>query len=306
MKRIHINPITGLSGYALSHMVAQLEAVTGVDKAVLRALSDHYPNVWADVDTIAIESGWSARAVRESMRRLEGWNWINGVRPLEERLGGQGNSDQYVINDRKIVDAHAVQRLEWVENPAPAAWLIEINPAPHTGLVKYTRQHAPSNPAPRATEPGSSRTNPAPTAGEPTIEPTNEPTTNQPPTDWVEGLERLHGQRGLTIPAGLNAKGVESILDRIKIDGWPLVAKSFELCLDERSWNGLTRSNVAHWFLKEYSQWIARAKAVLAEPQIDRAAIKAQIDAQNEEYRRTLANRVPEKVCTIEELLGAD
>jgi hypothetical protein len=279
MNRILIRPLAGLTGYALSQLVAQLEAVDGVDKAVLRALADHYPNIWPDVDpTLGTESGWSARTVRESMRRLEASNWINGVRPLEDRLGGQGQSEQYVINDRKIIDAHAIQRLVWIKNPEPTA-----------GFVKITRQQPPHNPASGARTRQQPPQNPEPTAGEPTIEPTKEPTTNQPPDNWLDGLQELHGQSGVELSSGLSGKNTAAILARIEADGWPQVSKSFELCLGERQWDGLTKSNVAHWYLKEYPQWIARAKSELAEPQTDVAAIKAQIDAQRNDLIEILA-----------------
>jgi hypothetical protein len=290
VNREHITAIEGLSAYALSQNVAKLQCVEGVDKAVLRALSDHYPNVWADVDTLAIESGWHVRAVQRAMRRLELQNWINGVRPLKDRVGGQGQSEQYVINDRKIIDALAMQRLEDAiqtgKMPTRDAGLGDINPAPETGLVKNTPHERRVNPARGTQTPHERRVNPAPDAQEPTIEPTKEPTTNQPPKDWMGGLQELHGQSQVMIPSGLNGKNIESILDRIKADGWSLVAKSFELCLSERPWDGLTKSNVAQWYLKEYPQWIARAKA--QEPEVDLTAFKAQLARDNEAYRRAI------------------
>jgi hypothetical protein len=116
MKRFNATPIEGLSAYQLSRTVARIRRFTGVDKAVLRALVDHYPNVWPNVETIAEESGWGLTAVRSALTIMAMENWICPVSATREdptgRKGGKNQSEQYVINDRKILNTFTAQKFE--------------------------------------------------------------------------------------------------------------------------------------------------------------------------------------------------
>jgi hypothetical protein len=77
-----------LSAYKLSHMISELEfsspvlrVVNGIvvlqirpdkaKKAILRVLSDHYPNVWPGIPKIAKLTNYSERQVRRVLRELE-------------------------------------------------------------------------------------------------------------------------------------------------------------------------------------------------------------------------------------------
>jgi hypothetical protein len=110
MRRIEATAIEKLSAYALSLQVAQIRFFAGVEKAVLRAICDHYPKVWVSVETLADESGWCERAVQAALRNLEAGNWIC---PVDDRVGGPPRSSgQYIINDRKILNSLVAQHRE--------------------------------------------------------------------------------------------------------------------------------------------------------------------------------------------------
>ena len=90
-----------------------------------------------------------------------------------------------------------------------------------------------------------------------TVLPTVLPTV---PERWVEELESLYGQAALDVTSGLSGKNIDTLLARIKSDGWPLVAYAWELMLEIRSFEGLNKTTAANVFLKEYASWIMRAK----------------------------------------------
>jgi hypothetical protein len=97
-----VDAAPGVTGYQLSRAVASIPEIKGVAKAVLRALADHYPNIWPSMETIARESGYGERVARMTVKRLarEGW-----VRVVGDARGGRAISNQYVLDERKILDA---------------------------------------------------------------------------------------------------------------------------------------------------------------------------------------------------------
>jgi hypothetical protein len=117
MKRFNATAISGLTAYELSRVVARTRRFKGISKAVLRALIDHYPKVWVKVEnTLVDESGFSVASVRRALTELVDENWICPVSATKEhpkgRRGGKNQSEQYVINDRKILNTLAAQKLE--------------------------------------------------------------------------------------------------------------------------------------------------------------------------------------------------
>ena len=116
MTRFNATAISGVTAYELSRAIATIRYFKGVEKAVLRTLVDHYPRVWPSVETIAEESGWALTPVRGALSGLAKDNWICPVSATREnpagRRGGRFNSEQYIINDRKILNALAAQNLE--------------------------------------------------------------------------------------------------------------------------------------------------------------------------------------------------
>jgi len=99
--RIAVLSAPGITGFSLSRAIAQLEEIDGVDKAVLRALADHYPNIFPSIGTLVVESGWCERAVREALGRLIRTGLI---RPSGNRRGGRAKSEQYIIDTAKITE----------------------------------------------------------------------------------------------------------------------------------------------------------------------------------------------------------
>ncbi len=117
--RIKINAIPGLSGFKLSKMVNEIDfrrpnsrgqlRTGATTKAVLRALCDRYPNVWASVSTDAKKVGISARQFQYELRRLE--KLYRLIVPIGNNRGGHHrNTTQYFILDRKIMNIVQTKR----------------------------------------------------------------------------------------------------------------------------------------------------------------------------------------------------
>ncbi|MGA8408571.1 MAG: hypothetical protein WB680_15455 [Candidatus Acidiferrales bacterium] len=132
MRRITVLAAPGVTGYWLSRAVAAIPEIEGVAKAVLRALADHYPNVWPSVGTIAAESGWGDTATKDAISLLvrDGW-----MAPVGTRRGGRNNSEQYIISVQKIVDATSL--------PLPSATQTSRQPTP--SKIETSRQPTPSD-----------------------------------------------------------------------------------------------------------------------------------------------------------------
>ena len=130
-ERIQVNAIPDLSAYQLSWLVSHLPLKQenargevreqGHKKAVLRALADRYPNVWASIKDIAQRSGCSERQVQRILHELEfddnlltdivpgttvlSYRWPRTrITRTSPKAGGIGNPVQYFIRDRAIVD----------------------------------------------------------------------------------------------------------------------------------------------------------------------------------------------------------
>lgn len=98
-ERIEIERADGVTSWGLSQMVAQLTNIRGAKKAVLRALTDHYPNIWPKIETIADEAGCGTSRARTVMRELETEGYI---RCLTDKRGGVARPAQYAISVAKI------------------------------------------------------------------------------------------------------------------------------------------------------------------------------------------------------------
>jgi hypothetical protein len=156
----------GVTGYQLSRAVARVVEIKGLVKAVLRALADHYPNVWPSMETIARESGCCERIARMAVRTLARDGWI---RVVGDRRGGRNISNQYVLNERKILEAtqsagqpttlHAVPTLSpETQHPMPSLGgnpaLSARNPAPHADEVNIEENNKDSCANSRSRESG--------------------------------------------------------------------------------------------------------------------------------------------------------
>jgi hypothetical protein len=132
VRRITVLAAPGVTGYWLSRAVAATPEIEGVAKAVLRALADHYPNVWPSVGTIAAESGWGDTATKDAISLLvrDGW-----MAPVGTRRGGRNNSEQYIISVQKIVDATSL--------PLPSA--TQTSRQPTLSKIETSRQPTPSD-----------------------------------------------------------------------------------------------------------------------------------------------------------------
>jgi hypothetical protein len=144
-RRLNINREEGLNSYKLSKMVADLRCLDGIGKAVLRAMADRYPNIWAAVPSLAAEAGFSETATRNRLRMLERTGYIS---PLGDRRGGRNNTEQYILHVHFIRTVLETQRLETVleQENSPSN---ELNPTPDVALTQ--RETLPLTPKPNAT-----------------------------------------------------------------------------------------------------------------------------------------------------------
>jgi hypothetical protein len=91
------------SSFALSKMIWQipLASLPRRERAILRALADHHPNIWPSVERLGAEPGYSRAHTAAALRRLEADDWIT----VKERFASNGKrqSSTYVINVAKVV-----------------------------------------------------------------------------------------------------------------------------------------------------------------------------------------------------------
>ena len=112
MQRKKFERAEGMHGYKLSKLVTKLEESAfrsfpckhgGVSymakKAVLRALADHYPNIWPSVGTIAQKAGLHERQTQKALVDLEKDGYIRAV---SSKKGGSASSVQYELNVNQI------------------------------------------------------------------------------------------------------------------------------------------------------------------------------------------------------------
>ncbi len=148
MSRIAVQRADGITSYKLSRIVAELKSLRGIKKPVLRALADHYPNVFPSVVTIAMQAGFGTTKTREALRALEAEGFISA---LSAKVGGREKPTQYVLSVSKILALHQGQDTQ--HQPLP----FEIeNPTPSDGIPNTSRQetqhHLTQNPTPSVGE----------------------------------------------------------------------------------------------------------------------------------------------------------
>src|SRR5438874_1979300 len=83
--RVNVPRLEEMTSFKLSKLVTSIP-LAGIKRAVLRALADHYPNVWPSVATLAQEAGFGTTATRKYLRELEADGFIRSV---GSRKGGR-------------------------------------------------------------------------------------------------------------------------------------------------------------------------------------------------------------------------
>jgi hypothetical protein len=302
MKRFAINPIAGLSAYSLSKMVAEIRHIKGVDKAVLRGMVDHYPNVWPGVETLADESGWGTSCVRESIRRLEIDNWVNAI---GDKRGGTGNSEQYVINDRKILVAHAMQTLEDGIQMECLPIAADSNPMPDVAFDSEPTVSRCLNPTRGEQTQRVANSNPPPAVGEPTIEPIKNLQTNLPTKRAAGALAKIFGQaKGIPLPGGDGTKNQKLVAEAMTLAP-NRVVELWKHWLATRDLTGMKYP--LGIFVSELPGLLGADSSSEREyTKGELAAVKAMIDRQAEIERNEIMNRMPEpeRVLSAEDVFG--
>ncbi len=119
-RRVIVEPEEGMTGFELAKLVSDIdcevwEAVNRLaqtpahpkerisaksKKAVLRALAEHYPNIWPSVDVIAEKSGYGTTQTRAALRELEFHDHLiyEILHRGERNQGGIGQTKQYWFN----------------------------------------------------------------------------------------------------------------------------------------------------------------------------------------------------------------
>jgi helix-turn-helix protein len=214
---------------------------------------------WPSAKTLAKKLGWGERTVRRYMADLMKLGFCTSRG--KSKFGGSAIRDL---------------TLPIVPDSVPA-----IVPD-STSIVPDSPAIVPTNGTPIVPSNGS----------QPALDLPTKASAHQPPNNWAEELESLYGQAALDVTSGLSGKNIDTLLARIKRDGWPLVAYAWELMLEIRSFEGLNKTTAANVFLKEYASWIMRAKKT---PKIDLVAIRARTDRQIESDRIDAIRYVEEK-----------
>jgi len=161
LERINISKIPGLHGWKLSQIVNHLKFIkpslrypNRVDRTksnVLRALCDHYPNVWPGLPEIADKAHCSTAQARRALRELEfkdrlivdinsrlewrqddngRWTLQGPTGHTQGKRGGRGKNAtvQYFICDRRILDIYLQQKAYKHEGKEARSWeLKELN-----------------------------------------------------------------------------------------------------------------------------------------------------------------------------------
>ncbi len=133
--RVDVPRTDDMTSYKLSKLVTSLPRIGGTKRAVLRAMCDHYPNIWLSIPKLAQEAGFGTTATRKSVRGLETDGLIH---PVGARKGGRNLSEQYLIDVKKIL----------AETQRSASALSEQNPMPGDRNPTPGEQ----NPTPRVAE----------------------------------------------------------------------------------------------------------------------------------------------------------
>jgi hypothetical protein len=214
---------------------------------------------WPSAKTLAKKLGWGERTVRRYMADLTKLGFCTSRG--KSKFGGSAIRDLTI----PIVP----------DSPHPIV-------PDSTPIVPDPPAIVPTNGTPIVPSNGS----------QPALDLPTKASAHQPPDNWVEDLESIYGQAALDVTSGLSGKNIDTLLARIKSDGWPLVAYAWELMLEIRSFEGLNKTTAANVFLKEYASWIMRAKKT---PKIDLVAIRARADRQIESDRIDAIRYVEEK-----------
>lgn len=102
----------GITSWGLELMVEQLR-LNPYEKDVLKSMAHYYPTVFPSVATIAARAELCRRTGQRNIKKLEEKGYITPLDP--KKLGGRGNSVQYVINVEKVLrDAEESQKNEGV------------------------------------------------------------------------------------------------------------------------------------------------------------------------------------------------
>jgi hypothetical protein len=119
--RVKVERLDGMTSYKLSRIVAELKGVRGLKKAVLRAMADRYPNVWASIQTIAEDAGCGTTQARQKVRELEAGGIVAPV-PYNGKIrkGGRHLTTQYTINVEKLLTMREEEEREETQRfPSP-------------------------------------------------------------------------------------------------------------------------------------------------------------------------------------------
>lgn len=103
-RRINVQRLEGVTSYNLSLAVTRLRSVRGVQRAVLRAMCDRYPNCWPSIETLADQAGFGTSITRKHLRGLEAAGLVELV---GSRRGGRGATAQYRINVGRLYELMA-------------------------------------------------------------------------------------------------------------------------------------------------------------------------------------------------------
>lgn len=208
--RISIQKAYGLSAYKLSNLVGQMEFIRtdargriyphGTKKAVLRAIVDRYPSVWASVEDIAKHASVGVRQTQRILRELENEDRLI-LRINNPRGGAPGDTTQFYIDDRKILDIVTLKKLfnTGVMRPTPTESTGDLRErtgdlrdgtgdlGETTGDLADRRRVTQPTPEPIKEPIKEPVREPA---SEPVSEPTNRPTPKRR-RGWVDGAQRL-------------------------------------------------------------------------------------------------------------------
>src|SRR6266581_5187639 len=95
MTQMTVKPITG---YELAKLVGTIpkDVLSRAERSVLRAMADHYPNIWPRVAVLGGEAGYSETICRRALRQLEKRKLI-ALKEGSNRKGGR-HPAAYIID----------------------------------------------------------------------------------------------------------------------------------------------------------------------------------------------------------------
>jgi hypothetical protein len=105
-------------GYELSFLVKQIptDVLPRLERAVLRALADHYPNIWPSVALLGKEAGYCRSSTAQALRNLEKRKLI-ALKDGSSRKGGRQTAT-YIIDIAAVMLLAAAKQIgEQPSNP---------------------------------------------------------------------------------------------------------------------------------------------------------------------------------------------